>query len=536
MDLDGDGDDDLVTFGGPGGELAWYRNDKGRFTRVPLPLKTSAPDLTMALRFPTPTGVSLLVGQSSYRSKSPAEAFAVPDVLRLDLGAGGRLVKAEEMIAPDTMSTGPIALADVDGDGDLDLFVGGRVLPGAYPVPPNSHLYLNNGGRFTRDQRSDSVFHQVGLVSAAVFTDINGDGQPDLALATEWGPVRLFLNDSGRFSEVTGAWGLARLEGGWKGVSAGDFDGDGRMDLVATNWGRNVRFAADSAAPLYMYVGNFGPSSEVSLLFGAFDARINAIAPVASFSRLAWAMPDLRTRIPSFAQYADASIDKVIGEPFSRAVRIELTTVDHTVFLNRGGRFEAVPLPAEAQEAPAFAAVPADFNGDGFEDLFLAENFSQTEVGSPRFDAGRGLLLLGNGKGGFSAMPGQASGIELYGDQRGAAASDYDGDGRVDLAVAQNGAEVGLFRNTGAAPGLRVRLMGPPGNPSAVGAAIRVRYADRDSPVREVRSGSNYWSEDGLVQVFSGPGTAKSVFVRWPGGKTSETPLVPGQKEVVIKP
>ena len=264
-------------------------------------------------------------------------------------------------------------------------------------------------------------------------------------------------------------------------------------------------------------------------------ARINAIAPVASFSRLAWAMPDLRTRIPSFAEYADASIDKVIGEPFSRAVRIQLTTVDHTIFLNRGDHFEAVPLPAEAQEAPAYAAVPADFNGDGREDLFLSQNFSQTEVGSPRFDAGRGLLLLGDGKGGFAAVPGQTSGIRIYGDQRGAAASDYDGDGRVDLVVAQNGAELKLFRNAGGAPGLRVRLLGLAGNPGAVGAAIRVRYADGDSPLREIRAGSNYWSEDGFVQVFARRSGPTSVFVRWPGGKTSETRVNPGQKEVVIR-
>ncbi|HEU5219444.1 MAG TPA: VCBS repeat-containing protein, partial [Gemmatimonadales bacterium] len=449
---------------------------------------------------------------------------------------GGRLLRSETLVAPDTMSTGPIALADVDGDGDLDLFLGGRVLPGAYPVPPNSHLFINDQGRFSRSERNEAVFHQIGLVSAAVFTDINDDGQPDLALAIEWGPVRIFLNDKGSFSEVTGAWGMTRLEGGWKGVGAGDFDGDGRMDLVATNWGRNVRFPADTASPLYMYVGNFGPSADVSLLFGKFDPRINAIAPVASFSRLAWAMTDLRTRLPSFAQYADASVEQVIGEPFRRSVRIQLTTVDHTIFLNRGGHFEAVTLPAEAQEAPAFAAVPADFDGDGREDLFLGQNFSQTEVGSPRFDAGRGILLLGDGRGGFTPMPGQRSGIRIYGDQRGAAASDYDGDGRIDLAVAQNGAEVKLLHNTGAAPGLRVRLVGGPGNPGAVGARIRVRYADGDGPVREIHAGSNYWSEDGFEQVFSLKRTPLAVLVKWPGGAATEARVLPGQKVVVMMP
>jgi enediyne biosynthesis protein E4 len=536
LDLDGDGDDDLLVPDGAGGELAWYRNDPGRFTRVSLGVAAGDLDFTMALGLPAAEGTELLFGRSTYRAKSLADALAVAPVERLRLGHDGRRSgPPAAVLQADTASGGPLALADVDADGDLDLFVAGRVIAGAYPVPPSSHLYLNQNGHLVLDAANDPAFRLVGMVSAVVFTDLDADGDADLALAVDWGPVKVFLNQAGRFTEATESWGLSRWLGSWKGLAAGDFDGDGRMDLVATNWGRNTPFSADSAAPLYLYVGNFGAGSAVDLLPAAYDSRLHAIAPLASFSRLSWAMPDLRRRIATFAEYADAPIDKVIGPSFSRAQRIQLTTLNHLVFLNRGGRFEPQPLADEAQFAPAFAAVPGDFDGDGKEDLFLAQNFSQTEIGTPRFDAGRGLLLLGDGKGGLTPVPGQRSGIVIYGDQRGAAASDYDGDGRLDLAVAQNAAETRLYRNRGSAPGLRVRLVGPTGNPAAVGAALRIRYAEGDGPVREIHAGSSYWSQDGLVQVLALRATPKSVWVRWPGGKTTEVPLTPGQREIVIR-
>jgi hypothetical protein len=132
-------------------------------------------------------------------------------------------------------------------------------------------------------------------------------------------------------------------------------------------------------------------------------------------------------------------------------------------------------------------------------------------------------------------MAGQRSGIVIYGDQRGAAASDYDADGRVDLAVAQNAGETKLYHNSGAQPGLRVRLVGSAGNPHGVGAAIRLRYADGDGPLREIHAGSGYWSEDGFVAVLGMRGPPKSVWVRWPGGRQQEALVAPGQKEIVLK-
>jgi enediyne biosynthesis protein E4 len=178
--------------------------------------------------------------------------------------------------------------------------------------------------------------------------------------------------------------------------------------------------------------------------------------------------------------------------------------------------------------------VVADFAGDSREDLFLAQNFSPTEIETPRFDAGAGLVLLGDGRGGFRALSVLQSGIRVLGDQRGAAAADYDGDGRVDLAVSQNGAATTLWHNRAGMPGLRVRLNAGPDNPWGVGAQLRVIGDGVASPAREVRAGSAYWSVDGPTTVLALPPWARSVWVRWGGGPEQTVRLTPGQGELIL--
>ena len=523
VDLDGDGNDDLIVGSGAGGRLAVFLNTRGGFRRID-GLRADSFDLTAVANG---GGGTAVIGQSSYEASNPAAALAAPAAFRI-----GRSGSGPPVVPGDTTSAGPIALADIDGDGDLDLFVGGRVAPGVYPVAGNSRLFRNEGGRFVLDESNSEVLRGLGLVSAAVFTDIDQDGDPDLVVATEWGAIKLLINDGGRFTDRTKAWHLDGYLGRWNGVTTGDFDGDGRIDLVATNWGTNTGVAADSTRPLYLYYGAWGGSG-VSMAMAQYDDRIKGIAPLVTLSRLGRALPGQRQRTPTFADYADAAIEQALGDGLTKGGRWAVTTLEHTVFLNRGDHFEARPLPRVAQEAPAFGVVVADFDGDGADDVFLAQNFSATSIATPRADAGRGLVLLGDGRGGFRALAGAESGIVMPADQRGAAGADFDGDGRVDLAVAENAAPTRLYRNASGVPGIRVRLAGG----ETAGALVRLEYADGLGPIREVHYGSGYWSQDGGVVVLGRRAGAApvAVVVKWPGGRTSRVPLGPPGRDVVVQ-
>ncbi|HVV74281.1 MAG TPA: VCBS repeat-containing protein, partial [Verrucomicrobiae bacterium] len=160
--------------------------------------------------------------------------------------------------------------------------------------------------------------------------------------------------------------------------------------------------------------------------------------------------------------------------------------------------------------------------------------FFATEPKTPRCDAGRGLWLQGDGRGMLRAVPGQESGITVYGEQRGAALCDYDRDGRVDVVVAQNGAVTRLFHNVGGRPGLRIKLAGPSGNPAGIGAVIRLVSKGHLGPAREVHGGAGYWSQDAPTQVMAAPHPPSEVWVRWPGGKTTRHPVPPGATEITV--
>ncbi len=539
-DVDGDGDEDLLVAAGRGGSLGYYRNEGGHFTPVPVGLPAAGLDQTTVLPIADGSGgVSLLVGQMNYEAAHPSDARQTASVLRADVGRPGpsdRLLRAEVSAAvPGEMSsTGPLALADYDSDGDLDLFVGGRVLPARYPAPASSRLFRNLGGRFALDSTNSRLLSRLGLVSGAVFSDIDADGDPDLLLAVEWGSLRLFVNDGGKFSDATESFGLSEFQSMWNGITTGDLNGDGLPDIVATSWGRNVRMEASRERPFLMYYADFDGNGTMDVVEARYDPRLGAVAPIRHRVALMLGIPFIGRRIDTYHEYADATVQDVLGTSLANASVLRVNTFEHMVFLSRDGGFDPRPLPTEAQLAPSFYAGIADFDGDGHEDLLLSQNFYPTETETARYDAGRALLLLGDGTGNLRALPGHRSGIRVYGDQRGAAFADYDGDGRLDVAISQNGAATKLYRNERGTPGLRVRLIGPPENPHGVGSTLRIVYAERLGPAQEIHAGSGYWSHDGATRVLGVQDEAIGVSVRWPDGSQTETLVQSGEREITI--
>ena len=531
FDYDNDGWDDLIIGSGRGGQLALFRNDrKGGFERV-----TGAPydqavtrDQTTVLGLRrSPTEAVLLAGSANYE-----DGLTVGSMARhYDLSKGAVL----DSLPGNESSTGPLAVGDVDGDGELDLFVGGRVIAGKYPEAASSLLFRGQKGSFVVDQANTRTFANLGLVSAAVFSDIDGDGFPDLVLACEWGPVRVFRNNHGRFSEATEQLGLSRYVGWWNGINLGDFDGDGRLDIVASNWGSNSKYQSFRHPSIVAFYGDVDGNNVSDFIEAYFNSTRKALLPLQALYTVSAAIPFLNEKFATFDAYAHATLDEIYGEKLRSAKKLDANWLESTIFLNRGDHFEAHTLPFDAQLAPAFAVCVADFDGDGNEDLFLSQNFFATHSETSRYDAGRGLCLLGDGGGQFRSMPGQESGIAIYGEQRGAAVCDYDGDGRVDLAVGQNAAATKLYHNETANAGLRVRLIGPTANPQAIGAVIRLGDGERMGPAREIHAGSGYWSQDSAVQVMAMPKAAKvSAWVRWPGSATTVSEIPKTAREVSI--
>jgi hypothetical protein len=266
-----------------------------------------------------------------------------------------------------------------------------------------------------------------------------------------------------------------------------------------------------------------------------YDSGLKKVVPACTFAnarKLPWIAERYQTCLP----FGTAGMDEILGDRRPTAKVLQAAWLETTVFLHRGDHFEAQVLPIEAQFSPAFGICVGDLEGDGKEDVFLSQNFFAVDGDTTRYDGGRGLCLAGDGTGRFRAVPGQESGVKVYGEQRGCALSDYDGDGRVDLVVTQNGAETKLYHNEGARPGLRVRLTGPAGNPWGVGACVRLQFGARPGPVREIRAGSGYWSQDSVVQVLATPESPTHIWVRWPGGKTTTSPVPSQARDISVNP
>ncbi len=536
IDYDRDGDPDLFIASGRGGHMGVFRNQgDGTFTSVPLDSVTRwAPgDQTTILGWGDGDGTTLLVGSANIEQGNVGSPSALDYTVRR-----GRVV-AEQDVPRLRSTTGALAAADYDGDGDVDLFVGGRFVPAQWPASATSRLFTNEGGKLVLDRTNSPELADLGLVTGAVFTDYDQDGDPDLLLSLEWGTLELFRNDEGRFHDITDSVGLSAYEGWWNGVATGDFDNDGRPDIVATNLGRNSPYQLTPAHPLRTYYQDFNFDGRMDVIEAYFDPDARAYVPRRQLQDYASTIANTVTRyVRTHEGFATATLEGIFGPEVETMPFREINTLDQTVFLNRGDHFEAHSLPRESQLSIAFAASVGDYDDDGNEDLFLSQNLFSVRPDLPRLDAGRGLWLKGDGKGGFTAIPGQVSGVEVYGEQRGAALADFDGDGKVDLVVTQNAAPVKLYHNRTERAGLRVRLAGPDANRDGIGSSLRVVYSDgAKGPLREIQAGSGYWSQNDATQVLgTTPGkTVARIEVRWSDGTTQAVDVRPGERSYIIR-
>jgi len=299
------------------------------------------------------------------------------------------------------------------------------------------------------------------------------------------------------------------------------------MDLVLGNWGLNGGYRAAPERPLQLYFGKFGGSETVDLIETCFPPGFPRAMPLRSLHALSQAMPLLAERFLTHEAYGRASIDRIVTGLAAPATSVVVTELSSLLLLNRTNGWVRSALPAAAQWAPVYGMVVTDVDGDGCEDLFVAQNFFATRLEWPRNDAGSGLWLQGDGRGGFRALSASESGVRIWGEQRGAALGDANGDGRPDLVVAQNGAATTLWTNAVAVPRCRPKLIGPPGNPSGVGAGVRWRFGSVWGPAREFSGGGGYWSVSAACALgAAGRLVPDAAEVRWPGGRKQLLPFL----------
>ncbi len=428
-----------------------------------------------------------------------------------------------------TMSAGTLTAADFNRDGQLDIFIGARLIPGKYPAAPRSALLVNHGGRF--EDVTDSLapgLRTVGLVTSALWSDVDTDGWPDLMLTLEWGQVKYFHNNLGRgFSDWTEQAGFAAAgTGWWTSLATADFNGDGRPDFVAGNAGLNTPYHASPTEPALLYAGDFKDGGAPQLIEAYHEGE--KIFPWRTRKDLSQAVGSLRKRFPKNNDYAKATLGELVGEArLAAAQRFAATEFRSGVFLSQADgcyRFEA--LPPLVQIAPMQGVVAGDFDGDGYADIYAVQNSYAPIPSIGRFDGGLSQLLRGDGHGHFTPVPLTESGLLVPGDAKALGVFDLNQDGWPDFFVTRNNDTTLAFQNRGVAGrhSLRVLLHGPAGNPTGVGAQITLELSHGLWQTSEVQAGSGFSSQSAAACFFGWPenNPPRHIRVRWPSGTITQ--------------
>ena len=479
-------------------------------------------------------------------------------LLLLNNGKGG-LTRAPQGALPEMpASVGALAAADFDRDGDLDVFVGARVKPGAYPEAPRSCLLQNQGGSFTDATEAISAeLATVGLVTSALWSDIDQDGWIDLLVATEWGHIRAFRNESGtRLSDQTEAWGFAAAgTGWWTSLAAGDFNRDGRLDYVAGNVGLNTPYSASLEEPAVLFYGDFRGRGRGTKRIIEAHYENGRLLPRRTSKAIGAVVPTVRRQFRRNDDFAKATLAEIVGEDkLAAAQRFEATEFRSGVFLSQpDGAFAFSPLPREAQIAPLQGMVVQDFNEDGFEDIYAVQNSFAAVPVVGRFDGGLGFLAYGRGDGTWNTP----THLEVEGDAKSLVQVDFTGDGILGVMGSRNDGSTFAVQDNyedrvfGGNPRyLLVRFSDSFANPRAIGARLTLHLSDGATQVKEVAAGGSYFGQSSprvgfawgrklgsyveeLVKVEQ-PRPTK-VTVRWPDGENTEHEVSTNQTVLKIQ-
>ena len=449
-DVDGDGIADMFV-SGTGGQagVLYLGQPNGKFTASPSQPWASVKDSDdVGAIFLDSTGTGhqdLFIASGGIRHDRGDPALT--NRLYLNDGHGNFTPAPDGILPGNAESTCVAAAADFEGTGKPGLFVGGRVVPGHWPESPRSYLYRNVDGKFldVTDEYAPGL-RKIGMVTAAVWADIDHDGKPDLIVATEWGPISYFHNTGHSLENWTAKAGLAGRTGWWSSLAVADLTGSGRLDIIAGNVGLNTKYHATMDEPTVLYAGDLDGSGRQQLIEAQYEG--GKLYPVRGRSKLAYVYPWITKKFPTYEAYAHASVPDIFAaDHLASAKRYQATELASGVFSQKAdGTFDFKPLPSVAQISPINGIVVRDFDGNGTPDIYCVGNNYGPEPSTGRFDGGVGVLLKNDGKGNLTPVPAWKSGLLAAGDARAAVVVGLPGQkGAPTIAVSQCNGPVLLF-------------------------------------------------------------------------------------------
>lgn len=336
---------------------------------------------------------------------------------RVYFGVGNGNFEKENSFPSKIESTSSIALLDVDSDGDLDIFTGGRLVPGAYGIPASSRIFINTNGNFS--DVTDNSFPDLinlGMVTDAKATDIDLDGDADLVLVGKWMPVTVFVNENGKLVNKTVQYGFDRSNGLYNTFEIADVNNDSLPDIITGNHGLNSRFNASSEYPMTMWVGDLDQNGKIEQIPGTYENGI--LYPILQLSDLTKQLPSLKKKFLRYESYKNVPLSELVSDT-PKSLQLEVYSLESEVWINsESQKFEATPLPLKAQFSPVYSIHTQDFNDDGNTDIATVGNLSKSKPEYGIYAGSYGAILSGNGSGKFESLPSVESGFSMRGEGR----------------------------------------------------------------------------------------------------------------------